>query len=130
MNIKLTSIIIMLCIIYGCASPKVRDFDNCWSHLTNMTQNTVTMCIDGPVAIMRIYYRNKGGRGTRESTTCKQVGDRTATDQDGIFQVRFERGSCMNGMPIEAIKLVCRESQSSQMICLDQNTQEQRKFER
>ena len=129
MNIKLTSIIIMLCIIYGCASPKVRDFDNCWSHLTKMTQNTVTMCIDGQSAIMRIYYPNKGGRG-RNPTICKQVGDRTATDQDGKFQVRFKGGTCMNGRRLKAIKLVCQESQSSQMICIDQNTQEQRKFER
>lgn len=130
MNIKLTSIIIILCIIYGCASPKVRDFDNCWSRLTKMTQNTVTMCIDGRSAIMRIYYPNKGGRGPLEPTICKQIGDRTATDQDGIFQVRFKRGSCMNGRQLRAVKLVCQESQSSQMICLDQNTQEQLNFER
>ena len=132
MNIKLTSITIMLCIIYGCANPEVRDFDNCWTHLTKMTKNTVTMCVDGQSAIMRIYYPNKAERGRTSlgPTTCKQVGDRTAPDEDGIFQFSFKRGRCMNGRRLEALNLVCQESQSSQMICLNQNTQEQLNFER
>ena len=114
--------------MYGCAYPKKRDFENCWSHLGKPANNEMTMCIDGQSAIHTIHFSNTSIPS--HPTLCTQVGNRSATDEDGIFQVSFKMGRCKNRRRLMETNLICQESPSGGLICLNLYTQEELMFER
>lgn len=119
MKYKVSTVFSLICLLYACASTTenqtngVQVSNGCFEYVVPDTGNLMTLCLNGVVATMDIYYPNTGTGSP--PTTCRLTG--ASTSEDGELRVTLNQGSCENGRAVAGSSYLCRLIGSEGLDC-------------